>query len=82
MKATKRKSPTRYPKSSNTSYFDAAILEHLASESRATAGSLPLHYHVGRPVKVKMHIKQDYQYRTIWMIEDSWHGIPDDWVWQ
>ena len=35
--------------------------------STRLARSLPFTYHVGPgPVRVKMHIKQDYQYRTIW----------------
>ena len=52
------------------SYGDASpILEHLGGPDspRDWQGSLPFTYHVGPgPVKVKMHLKQDYQFRTIW----------------
>jgi N-acetylated-alpha-linked acidic dipeptidase len=45
------------------------ILEHLGgTEAPADwKGALPFSYHVGPgPVKVKLHLKQDYQFRTIW----------------
>ena len=45
------------------------ILEHLAGPEspRDWQGALPFTYHTGPgPVKVKMHLKQDYQFRTIW----------------
>jgi N-acetylated-alpha-linked acidic dipeptidase len=52
------------------SYHDAwPILENLggAESPRDWQGALPFTYHVGPgPVRVKMHLKQDYQYRTIW----------------
>ncbi|GAC1430949.1 MAG: transferrin receptor-like dimerization domain-containing protein [Terriglobales bacterium] len=52
------------------SYADAwPILEHLGGPAspREWQGSLPFTYHVGSgPVKVKMHLVQDYQLRTIW----------------
>ena len=52
------------------SYADAApILEHLAGPDspREWQGALPFTYHVGPgPVRVHLHTKQDYQYRTIW----------------
>jgi N-acetylated-alpha-linked acidic dipeptidase len=52
------------------SYHDAApILENLAgAESpREWQGALAFTYHVGPgPAKVKIHLKQDYQLRTIW----------------
>src|SRR5580698_541716 len=52
------------------SYGDAwPILEHLAGPDspREWQGALPFTYHVGPgPVKVKMHLRQDYQFRTIW----------------
>jgi N-acetylated-alpha-linked acidic dipeptidase len=52
------------------SYGDAwPILANLAGDDspRDWQGALPFTYHVGPgPVRVKMHIKQDYQYRTIW----------------
>jgi N-acetylated-alpha-linked acidic dipeptidase len=52
------------------SYADAwPLLERLQGPDspRDWQGSLPFTYHVGPgPVKVKIHLKQDYQYRTIW----------------
>lgn len=52
------------------SYHDAApILQNLGGPEspRRWQGSLPFTYHVGPgPVRVKMHLKQDYAYRTIW----------------
>jgi len=63
---------TQLPRIPSTplSYADAwPILEHLAGPDspREWQGSLPFTYHVGPgPVKVKMHLKQDYQFRTIW----------------
>ncbi len=52
------------------SYADAwPILEHLAGPDtpREWQGALPFTYHVGPgPVLVKMHLDQDYQFRTIW----------------
>ena len=52
------------------SYADAwPILEHLGGPDspRDWQGSLPFTYHVGPgPITVKMHLKQDYQLRTIW----------------
>lgn len=52
------------------SYGDAwPILQNLGGEEtpRDWQGALPFTYHVGPgAVRVKMHIKQDYQYRTIW----------------
>ncbi len=68
------------------SYADASpILEHLAGPEspREWQGSLPFTYHVGPgPVKVKMHLKQDYQYRTIWDVIGKVRGAgwPDEWV--
>ena len=68
------------------SYADAwPILEHLGGPDtpRDWQGSLPFTYHVGPgPVKVKMHIKQDYQYRTIWDVIGKVRGSewPDEWV--
>jgi N-acetylated-alpha-linked acidic dipeptidase len=44
---------------------------------------LPFTYHVGPgPVKVKMHLKQDYQFRTIWDVIGRVQGseLPDEWV--
>jgi len=40
-------------------------------------------YHVGPgPSKVKMHLKQDYQFRTVWDVIGKIRGAssPDEWV--
>src|SRR5271154_6373552 len=68
------------------SYADAwPILEHLGGPDspRDWQGSLPFTYHVGPgPVKVKMHLKQDYQFRTIWDVIGRVRGntSPEQWV--
>jgi N-acetylated-alpha-linked acidic dipeptidase len=68
------------------SYKDAwPILEHLSGDDapRDWQGSLPFTYHVGPgPVKVKMHLKQDYKFRTIWDVTGRVRGsqFPDEWV--
>ena len=68
------------------SYGDAwPILEHLAGADspREWQGALPFTYHVGPgPVKVKMHLKQDYQFRTIWDVIGRVQGkdSPEEWV--
>lgn len=68
------------------SYQDAwPILEHLAgSESpRAWQGALPFTYHVGPgPSRVKLHVEQDYQFRTLWDVIGRVRGSesPDQWV--
>src|SRR5271154_2539844 len=68
------------------SYGDVwPILEHLGGPDspRDWQGSLPFTYHVGPgPVKVKMHLKQDYQFRTIWDVIGRVQGrdLPDEWV--
>jgi N-acetylated-alpha-linked acidic dipeptidase len=68
------------------SYGDAwPILEHLngADSPREWQGALPFTYHVGPgPVKVKMHLKQDYQFRTIWNVIGRVRGStsPEQWV--
>ena len=53
------------------------ILEHLGGPE-ATAdwkGGLPFAYHIGPgPVKVKLHLKQDYQLRTIWDVVGTARG--------
>jgi N-acetylated-alpha-linked acidic dipeptidase len=68
------------------SYGDAwPILEHLGGPEspRDWQGSLPFTYHVGPgPVKIKLHVKQDYQFRTIWDVIGKARGTesPDEWV--
>jgi len=68
------------------SYGDAwPILEHLAGPDtpREWQGALPFTYHIGPgPVKLKLHLKQDYQFRTIWDVIGRVRGseLPDDWV--
>jgi len=68
------------------SYADAwPILEHLGGPDspRDWQGSLPFTYHVGPgPAKVKIHLKQDYQLRTIWNVIGRIRGseLPDEWV--
>ena len=68
------------------SYADASpMLEHLAGPQspREWQGALPFTYHVGPgPAKVKMHLKQDYQFRTIWDVIGRVRGSssPDEWV--
>ena len=68
------------------SYADASpILENLAGplSPREWQGALPFTYHVGPgPAKVKIHLKQDYQYRTIWDVIGKITGAasPDEWV--
>jgi N-acetylated-alpha-linked acidic dipeptidase len=68
------------------SYADAwPILEHLGGPDspREWQGSLPFTYHVGPgPAKVKMHLKQDYQFRSIWDVIGRVRGseLPDEWV--
>ncbi len=44
---------------------------------------MPFTYHVGPgPSKVRMHLKQDYQFRTIWDVIGKIRGtsFPDEWV--
>lgn len=68
------------------SYADAwPILQHLGGPEspRDWQGALPFTYHVGPgSSKVKMHLKQDYQYRTIWDVIGRVRGsdLPDEWV--
>lgn len=68
------------------SYHDAwPILQHLGGPEspREWQGSLPFTYHVGPgPARVKMHLKQDYQFRTIWDVIGRVKGseLPDEWV--
>jgi len=68
------------------SYADALpILEHIGGppSPREWQGALPFTYHVGPgPARVKMHLKQDYQFRTIWDVIGKIRGTasPDEWV--
>ncbi len=68
------------------SYADVSpILEHLGGPAspREWQGALPFTYHVGPgPAKVRMHLKQDYQLRTIWDVIGKVRGStsPDEWV--
>jgi len=87
-KRTPPEQSTQMPKIPTTplSYADAwPILEHLGGPEspREWQGSLPFTYHVGPgPTKVKMHLKQDYQFRTIWDVIGRVRGSesPDEWV--
>jgi N-acetylated-alpha-linked acidic dipeptidase len=68
------------------SYHDAwPILQHLGGPDspREWQGALPFTYHVGPgPVRVKIHLKQDYQFRTLWDVIGRVRGadLPDEWV--
>jgi N-acetylated-alpha-linked acidic dipeptidase len=68
------------------SYHDAwPILESLGGPDspREWQGSLPFTYHVGPgPAKIKMHLKQDYQFRTLWDVTGRVTGkdLPNEWV--
>jgi len=53
------------------------ILEHLGGPEAAGEwkGALPFAYHIGPgPVRVKLHLKQDYQLRTIWDVIGTARG--------
>jgi N-acetylated-alpha-linked acidic dipeptidase len=68
------------------SYSDAEpILSHLdgAVSPRDWQGALPFTYHVGPgPVRVRLHLDQNYQYRTIWDVIGRIPGSeqPEQWV--
>ena len=68
------------------SYGDVwPILEHLSGpvSPHDWQGALPFTYHVGPgPVRVRLHLKQDYQFRTIWDVIGRLSGteFPDEWV--
>jgi N-acetylated-alpha-linked acidic dipeptidase len=68
------------------SYHDASPILQLLSgpdSPREWQGSLPFTYHVGPgPVRVKMHLKQDYQFRTLWDVIGRVPGsqFPNEWV--
>jgi N-acetylated-alpha-linked acidic dipeptidase len=87
----KRISPEQSPQLPKTpvtplSYHDVSpMLEHLGGplSPREWQGALPFTYHVGPgPVKVRMRLKQDYQFRTIWDVIGRVRGseLPDEWV--
>ena len=68
------------------SYHDAwPVLQNLdgPDSPREWQGSLPFTYHVGPgPARLKMHLKQDYQFRTLWDVIGRARGseLPDEWV--
>ena len=68
------------------SYHDAwPILQHLGGPDtpREWQGSLPFTYHVGPgPARIKMHLKQDYQFRTLWDVIGRIKGreATEQWV--
>jgi N-acetylated-alpha-linked acidic dipeptidase len=68
------------------SYHDAwPILQNLGGPDspREWQGALPFTYHLGPgPVRVKMHLKQDYEYRPLWDVIGRIPGSesPDQWV--
>jgi N-acetylated-alpha-linked acidic dipeptidase len=68
------------------SYHDVwPVLQHLSGPDspREWQGALPFTYHVGPgPAKLKMHLKQDYQFRTLWDVIGRVRGsaLPDEWV--
>ena len=68
------------------SYHDASpILQHLGGPDLAArmAGRAAFTYHVGPgPVRVKIHLKQDYRFRTIWDVIGRVPGSesPEEWV--
>ncbi len=68
------------------SYHDAwPILQNLGGPDspREWQGALPFTYHVGPgPAKLKMHLRQDYQFRTLWDVIGQVRGseLPEEWV--
>ena len=68
------------------SYRDVwPVLQHLGGPDspREWQGALPFTYHVGPgPSKLKMHLRQDYQLRTLWDVIGRVRGatLPDEWV--
>jgi N-acetylated-alpha-linked acidic dipeptidase len=68
------------------SYHDIwPVLQHLGGPDspREWQGALPFTYHVGPgPAKLTMHLKQDYQFRTLWDVVGRARGadLPDEWV--
>jgi len=68
------------------SYHDAwPVLQHLGGPDspRDWQGALPFTYHVGPgPAKLRMHLRQDYQFRSLWDVIGRVPGreLPDEWV--
>ncbi len=68
------------------SYHDAwPVLQHLGGPDspREWQGALPFTYHVGPgPAKLRMHLRQDYQFRTLWDVIGRAPGrdLPEEWV--
>ena len=68
------------------SYQDAwPVLQHLSGPDspREWQGSLPFTYHVGPgPARLRIHLKQDYEYRTLWDVIGRVQGseLPEQWV--
>jgi N-acetylated-alpha-linked acidic dipeptidase len=68
------------------SYHDVwPALQHLGGPDspREWQGALPFTYHVGPgPAKLKMHLRHDYQFRTLWDVIGRVRGseLPDEWV--
>lgn len=68
------------------SYADARpLLENLVGPEspRDWQGALPFTYHLGPgPVRVRMHLKMDLSYRTIWNVIGTVRGseLPQEWV--
>ncbi len=68
------------------SFGDAGpIMQNLAGPEspREWQGALPFTYHLGPgPVRVKMHLKMEAPYKTIWDVIGSVRGVefPDEWV--
>ena len=68
------------------SYHDAwPVLQHLGGPDspREWQGALPFTYHVGPgPATLKMHLRQDYQFRTLWDVIGRVPGreSPEEWV--
>ena len=68
------------------SYHDVwPVLQNLGGPDspREWQGALPFTYHVGPgPAKLKMHLRQDYQFRTLWDVIGRARGseLPEEWV--
>jgi N-acetylated-alpha-linked acidic dipeptidase len=68
------------------SYHDVwPVLQRLdgPDSPREWQGALPFTYHVGPgPAKLRMHLRQDYQFRTLWDVIGRVRGseLPDEWV--